>query len=292
MFNIFKRVLAFCFFICCSFVLQVEGQNASVSDTNRNRKAFTEYLDYVEPYKGLNSKELFVKTAQFFLGKPYVASTLEIGDKEQLVVNLNEFDCTTFVETCLALTLTIKSESINYNSFENNLKKIRYRNGVIDGYTSRLHYMLTWIKDNCAGNLLQNISSQLGGIEKQKQINFMSEHPHLYPKLKDNRLEIERMKQIENSITAADYVIIPYSVILKQENSIQNGDIIIFATAIGGLDYSHLGIAYWVDKDLRMIHASSLYKKVVIEPKTLKHYVNSSRSCTGISVLRLNETPN
>lgn len=34
-----------------------------------------------------------------FLGLPYVGHTLELGDKEHLIVNLRELDCTTYVET-------------------------------------------------------------------------------------------------------------------------------------------------------------------------------------------------
>ena len=43
--------------------------------------------------------------ARQFLGRPYVAHTLEINDKEQLVVNTRQLDCTTLVENVTALTL-------------------------------------------------------------------------------------------------------------------------------------------------------------------------------------------
>ena len=44
--------------------------------------------------------------ARKFINIPYVASTLEIADPEQLVVNLTQLDCTTLVETVLALAIT------------------------------------------------------------------------------------------------------------------------------------------------------------------------------------------
>ena len=44
--------------------------------------------------------------AKQFINVPYVASTLEVSDPEQLVVNLHALDCTTLVETAAALTLT------------------------------------------------------------------------------------------------------------------------------------------------------------------------------------------
>ena len=48
---------------------------------------------------------------------PYVAHTLEVNPKEQLVVNLRELDCTTFVETVLALCLTTREGSVKYSDY-------------------------------------------------------------------------------------------------------------------------------------------------------------------------------
>ena len=42
--------------------------------------------------------------ARKFLGRPYVAHTLEKNDDERLVVNTRELDCTTLVETVSALS--------------------------------------------------------------------------------------------------------------------------------------------------------------------------------------------
>src|SRR5689334_20120832 len=52
-----------------------------------------------------------------FLGTPYVAQTLEAplpaGSDEALVVNLQGLDCTTFVETTMALALPKTDTSFN-----------------------------------------------------------------------------------------------------------------------------------------------------------------------------------
>ena len=50
-----------------------------------------------------------------FLGLPYVGHTLENGDEEHLIVNLHELDCTTFVETVLALTLCDKDDQRTFD---------------------------------------------------------------------------------------------------------------------------------------------------------------------------------
>ena len=74
-----------------------------------------------------------------YLGTPYVAHTLDLEGEERLIVNRQEVDCILFVEYTLAEALG--------GSFNENLQRIRYRNGVIDGYTSRLHYTSDWIEN-------------------------------------------------------------------------------------------------------------------------------------------------
>ena len=83
-----------------------------------------------------------------FLGLPYVGHTLELGDKEHLIVNLHELDCTTFVETVVALSMCDQQNKRTFKDFCQNLSKIRFRNGKMTDYTSRLHYFTWWGEDN------------------------------------------------------------------------------------------------------------------------------------------------
>ncbi len=250
------------------------------------------YEAYIQKFKVQQDKpfnELLINTAKYFLGKPYIASTLEVSEEERLVVNLREFDCTTFVENCIVLSQVIKSDDLSYNNYTHLLSAMRYRNGEIAGYTSRLHYTCDWIYENQKRGVFTDISLKLGGHKVKKVINFMTTHPQLYKHLKDSPRNVELLKAIEDNIADRDsYEIIPVSKISGIEKNIKNGDIIVFATSIKGLDYSHIGIAYWQGAKLHFIHASSRSKKVVIESKALSAYCLNSKSCTGISVLRIN----
>ena len=67
--------------------------------------------------------------AQNLLGVPYVANTLDGTDEETLVVHLDKVDCTTLVETVLALSLTDKYGKSDFESYKKALRCIRYRNG-------------------------------------------------------------------------------------------------------------------------------------------------------------------
>ena len=55
--------------------------------------------------------------ARQFLGIPYVAHTLEVNDDEQLVVNTRQLDCTTLVETVMALTICAHQGKRTWNDY-------------------------------------------------------------------------------------------------------------------------------------------------------------------------------
>lgn len=272
-------------FILASFST-VKGQHYTKSDS----LIYEAYTKEFSNYKDKPFNELIINTAKYFLGKPYVASTLEILDEEKLIINLREFDCTTFVENCIALSGVIKSKDLSFENYSKLLTLLRYRDSKIDGYISRLHYTTDWIYENEKDGILRNISSEIGGQKVEKVLNFMSTHPQSYKHLKNNPNNIQKIKEIENSINSRNtYEIIPVSAIPAAIEKIHDGDIIAFATSIKGLDYSHMGIAYWNNGKLHFIHASSRAKQVIIESKTLLGYCKDSKNCSGISVLRIKD---
>ena len=55
--------------------------------------------------------------ARRFIGRPYVAATLEVNDREQLVVNTRQLDCTTYVETVTALSLCMKRKHYTFEDY-------------------------------------------------------------------------------------------------------------------------------------------------------------------------------
>ena len=117
-----------------------------------------------------------------YLDVPYVAHTLEADGPEELVINCDEVDCTTLVEYVLAETLTPKlaDGDISESAFADNLQKIRYRDGKIDGYTSRLHYIADWINNGVRNGFLQDVTGAMSPDTERLSISYMSSHPQLY----------------------------------------------------------------------------------------------------------------
>ena len=228
---------------------------------------------------------LVVEIARFFLGAPYQAGTLETAGRERLVINLAAFDCTTFVETVLALARCATAEKLLPSEFRKNVKYIRYRQAKIDGYASRLHYFTDWLRDNEKKALLKDISRPLGGKPVRKKINFMTTHRELYAGLK-NQAQQSKMLLVEKNLSRRDFNIIGKDKLAGLQAGIREGDIIAFATDQEGLDVAHVGFAVRQGRHLHILHASSKEGAVVISKETLPAYLKSNKKFTGIIIAR------
>jgi hypothetical protein len=236
--------------------------------------------------QGLFPGNLIVEIGRFFLGAPYKAGTLEAPDKEKLIANLSGFDCTTFAETVLALTGCALHGKIKQTKFRKTLKFLRYRQGTISGYSSRLHYFTDWLRDNEKKKILKDISRQFDVEAQRKKINYMTAHRTSYPALK-NEDEFQKMLMVEKNISRKVFHIIGKDKVSRGKTQIKNGDIIAFATDQYGLDVAHIGFACWQDKKLHLLHASGKEGSVVISKKTLVAYLKSNKKFAGIIVARL-----
>jgi hypothetical protein len=225
----------------------------------------------------------------FFLETPYVASTLETEGEESLVINLREMDCTTFVEYVSALALCFNSGDNDFSAFASLLGRLRYRDGIIYGYCSRLHYFSDWMHDNKDKGLLKIISDSIGNEAFDSRVSFMTDNPQYYRQLKEQPILIDTMKVIEERVSGYQMRFITKNNIEDVAYLINNGDIISFVTSIPGLDVSHTGFAKFKDGRLFLIHASTRTNKVEITPVPLSDYLAERSRVTGIMVARLIE---
>ena len=270
-----------------TLLIVASALNIVKAQTDQNKTIYTDLRAELigTPKDDINN--VIVLTAKYFLETPYVGHTLDSNEVEQLVVNLNRFDCMTFVESVLALSIDYMSDDPDYHNFENILQKIRYRGGNISGYTSRLHYTSDWIFDNTQKQTVVDRTKQLGGLAFRPVLTYMSTHPQSYTQLKDNKQAVDSMRLIEKQINlrkAMNYIP-KYKVATIEKNS-NSGDIIMITTSTPGLDYAHVGFAIKDGNVLKFIHASSDQKKVVITSSWLHTYLNGVKNFTGISVLK------
>lgn len=270
-------------FIFSLLSLSASSQQLICSDEDKT--AFDAKIGEIQDLKQTDFGDTMIYVGKTFLGLPYVAKTLEIGESEALVINLHGMDCTTYVENVLAFSILLKKDSMNFDSFVNTLENIRYKDGTLDGYASRLHYFSEWIANNEKKGLLEDITAETGGVEIKKEINFMSTHRDLYPFLADDE-NFDKIKASENYMNDQAICILPRNLIEANENLIKNGDIIALTTSIQGLDITHTGIAIR-EKDgrIHLLHASSS-GKVEISELPLAEYLKKINKNTGIMVAR------
>lgn len=225
-----------------------------------------------------------------FIGVDYEAGTLDKNDEEQLVVHLSGLDCYTLVDNTIAISRAIRFGESRFDAYLKELENIRYRDGKLDGYISRLHYVTDWIYDLSKRGILRDVTSEIGGVPYKKTINFMSENADKYTQLKGNEENIARIKSIEEAINFRHYFYIPQSEIASMEDKINNGDIIALTTSIKGLDIVHVGIAVrLIDNRIHLLHAPNVGYKVQHTKKPLADYVTGNKSQTGIMVFRAAE---
>lgn len=230
--------------------------------------------------------ESIIKIAKSFLETPYVASTLEINENEQLVCNLSELDCFTFDENVLALYLTKKKSSNSYKYFQDILTQLRYRNNKIDGYASRLHYFTEWVRQAEKNNILKDITIEIGGEITNKKVHFMSANQKLYPKITDEKT-LETIVKNEEKINKKPLSQIEKSKVESIESKIKEGDFIAMTSTLEGMDCNHVGIAILVNNRIHLLHASSVLKKVVISEEPLADYLKGKKKDAGIMVLQV-----
>ncbi len=225
-----------------------------------------------------------------FLGTDYKAFTLEKEGDEQLVINLTGLDCTTFLENAVTFARCIKEGKTSFENYENELSYLRYRNGKLNGYPSRLHYFSDWIYNNRKKGIVKDITKEIGGEKINFKVGFMSSHPDSYKQLKANPDFVNVLKKQEEEINKRDYYYIPKDKVADIENEIHNGDLIAITTNLKGLDIGHVGIAVKQnDGRIHFLHAPIVGSKVQISEDPLPVYLSKVKKHTGIIVLRPQE---
>lgn len=235
-----------------------------------------------------NPNQLVEFIGREFIGTPYKAGTLE-GSPEALTVNLEEMDCTTFVETVVALALTVENHRCSWIDFLDMLETIRYRNGYADGYASRLHYISDWVITNTHRGYIKDVTDRIPQSDVQiKTLDFMSRNRSKYPALSDSAT-FEGIKNMEVGYRSHRFPYIKSARLSSKPiiNALKGGDIVALTTKTNGLDVSHVGILV-IEKDgPHLLHASSKEDKVVIDKLPLTEYMRKAHQLTGIRVLRL-----
>lgn len=230
--------------------------------------------------------KLLISVGSYFLNAPYAVDTLEAGQGERLVINLRQLDCFTFLENTVVLSRLIRDGRTAWTDFTQALQSSRYRQGVLDGYASRLHYFTDWLYENQRQGVLQDITSSLGGEPYRPKFNFMTAHRDRYPPLHAPDA-YRRMLIVEETCSARSYHHLPRELLRPASRRIKDGDLLALTTDIKGLDVVHVGFAIHLPRGIHLLHASQQAGKVIISRETLHGYLRKKKSRLGVIVARV-----
>ncbi|MDT8340126.1 MAG: DUF1460 domain-containing protein [Longimicrobiales bacterium] len=264
--------------------------------THEDWRRFRAVLEDAER-RGLDTLPLgdaIAEMGALFLGTPYVPRTLEVPGPERLVVNLRGLDCVTLVENVLALTRFHRLHGVAVlddpptarRRFEAALTELRYRDGRVAGYPSRLHYFSEWIEEGARRGRLQPVTPELGGESDPEPITFMTAHAEAYPQLADPQVLAEVRAHEARLGAGPARVYLPQDRIAEAAAGIRNGDVIAATSTLAGLDVAHTGIAYWKDGVLHLLHAPLVGSHVVLSERSLAERIRGIGSQDGILVAR------
>lgn len=262
------------------------------------------------------------KFSATLLGKAFVDGPLGEGAEglfdEDPLINFLGFDCTTYVETVLALAISKENDP---NDVLTNLTKIRYRNSVVDFYTRNHFIDADWIPNNKW--LLTDVTQKLGGQEEVAIAEALINKPGWYSKFTTKRLNRKNLSEAElgllveklhrgGSSEESKNVAIPYvklSAIFDESGTVINEKILDrmpeasvvnivrpnwnLSEVIGtNMNVSHQGIVIRKsDGKLYLRHASSAGDKVVSEILLVDYLKPFLKSPTikGFNVLAIRE---
>lgn len=262
---------------------------AIFGDIGRDTTEINAVLAEIVAARPASTNEAVAIAGKHFIGVPYVGHTLE-GDTEVLRVYTDKLDCTTYAETAAALAKTAMSGRNSWRDFIYNLKNIRYRNGEIDGYASRLHYISDWVANNRYRGNLKDVTQQLPGAKEViKTVEFMSANRRRYPALADNDSLYMRIKDIESAYKNHRYFHIPTRALGSKDvqSALREGDIVGLTSTLKDLDVTHMGIIVFKDGVPYLMHASSSLGRVTVSDEPLAEFMRRNRHFAGIRVIRL-----
>jgi len=231
--------------------------------------------------------DVIAEIGKSFVGTEYVAHTLEKEGDERLVINLTGLDCTTFLENALILARCVKFGKASFEDYQKELTLVRYRDGKINGYPSRLHYFSDWIFNNNKKAIVVDITKKIGGKPYNKNVNFMTTHRDSYKQIATNDEFYNIIKKQEEEINKREHYFIPKGMIKKIEDKIGNGYLIAITTEMEGMDIAHVGIAVKMDDGrIHFLHAPLSGSKVQMTDVPLYDYLQKNKKQTGIMVLQ------
>ncbi len=234
--------------------------------------------------------EIMVWVAKQLLNSKYKAHLLDNKQQtnEYLYISLSDTDCFLFIEEVLMISKLIKNNMLTMNNYIHSIRQIRYHNNEVS-YCTRNHYLKDWAITNKYRGILTDVAIKLTHKTMPYKAHILSDNLKQQNNLSNKNLNC--ILQREKLINQQKIGFIPIKSLYKYLKYIHSGDIIGIIRTPGLADaVHHVGISYvnynnQHRRQISMIHASSLAKKVIIS-HNLNLYLKQFPDTKGIILLR------
>lgn len=238
--------------------------------------------------------EVITTIGKSFIGTDYAAHTLEKNGPEELVINLRALDCVTFYENCVTLARCVKMQETTFDDYKAQLQFLRYRDGKMTDYASRLHYTTDYWYNAEQKGILKVVTKDIFGeknvLQIPRPINFMTTHRKTYKQIATDNAMFKKIKAMEDEVNKRTDYFMPKGNLHMFADKVNNGDLIGITTNVAGMDISHTGVAVRLESgELHFMHAPNIGYKVQITEAPLHEYLAKNAKQTGIIVARVNE---
>ena len=228
------------------------------------------------------------RTARAKHGVKYEDVSHALGS-ETLHVEIEAFECVSFIEAALAVARCGWSADQTEACFARELEASRYRDGEMGDYSSRLHYFVDWIGDNELRGRLSNLTASLGGEPIRKDFFYISQRElKRADVVDDDELAslTETIESTEARLSATQHSVLPREKAPPVLNELLDGDIVAFVRERPGLLVHHAGLVYRSDATPRLLHASSYHGRVVITVRDVTDYLLRRSERRGVIIAR------
>ena len=201
-----------------------------------------------------------------FKDSPYAENTLLGGpnEPEEFVLNLSGFDCYTFLDVVESLR-----RSSSYENFADNLKTVRYFDGIVS-YQKRRHFFSDWVVGDALIEDVTALVAKGSTVSVNKRLNLKDDGSLWLPGI---------------AVTSRQVHYIPAMIINKELLSeLHPGNYVGVFSPLQGLDVSHTGIIV-KEKGMTLLrHASSRSETGRVVDEDLLQYLQGK---PGLIVYRV-----
>jgi hypothetical protein len=243
------------------------------------------YQSVGKPLPGEDFGRFLSRVAQARIGTAY-SEAYESKATEAVTLELDRFECVTFLESSLAVARCAWQNEPTVGCFVWEILGLRYRGGLMADYASRLHYFVDWLEDNEGRWRLKDLTAELGGRPVGKDFYYITQHTAMAPALALPTVR-RSMVAVEHDLSSRPHVVLRRNDVRGALESMHDGDLVAVAGNKPGRLITHTGlIVRGAGEEPHLLHASSYHGRVLRTRENLADYVTRRPERIGIIVAR------